>query len=306
MKFSPTFKPLLRTRNAKETFDLLVNTLTDSIKSWDYFVNWTKVLGNAREYEVDLNTMNYLVGKDDVAQEFRYLLKRQNSLVRVVPLLIAARDEEFKILTDPERFVYETFRFDSKAALNDDEIEAVVRFCDKVGILALFQQRALKSLWDYVVGVEVGLDTNARKNRSGTSMERLLEGLIKRMCEASAVEYIPQATQKKVKARWGVTIPVRKKSPTYDFAVKNGNRIYLIETNYYGGGGSKLKSTAGEYRDVSDRLKKAGFGFIWVTDGQGWKSTLNDLRDTFDYNDYTLNLHFVRSGLLAHIITKKL
>lgn len=306
MKFEPSFERILGTRSVDETWALLTSTLTDSIRSWDYWVDWTKVLGNAREYEMDLNTLNYLVGKGDVQGEFRLLLRRHPSVARVVPILVATRDRDFKVLTDPERFVYETFSFSNKGTLSDAEIDAVVKFCDNIGLLNLFRNKDLRSLWDYVLGVEVGLDSNARKNRGGTSMENLLEGLIKRMCEGTPLDYISQATQEKVQAKWGVSIPRKKKDPKYDFAVKHGDKIYLIETNYYGGGGSKLKSTAGEYRSVADNLRQAGFGFIWVTDGLGWTSTFNDLRDTFDHVDYTLNLHFVRKGLLTHIITNRL
>lgn len=306
MKFDPSFERILGTRSAEETWTLLTTTLTDSIRSWDYWVDWTKVLGNAREYEVDLNTLNYLVGKENVEDELRFLLRRHPSIARVVPILVATRDNDFKVLTDPEQFGYETFTFPRKGSLDAGQIEAVVRFCDKTGLLDLFRKRELKSVWDYVVGVEVGLDSNARKNRGGTSMENLLEGLIKRMCEGNSLDYIAQATQEKVESKWGITIPRKKKDPKYDFAVRNQDRIYLIETNYYGASGSKLKSTAGEYRDVAAALQQAGFGFIWVTDGRGWESTFNDLRDTFDRIDYTLNLHFVRQGLLTHIITNRM
>ena len=61
-----------------------------------------------------------------------------------------------------------------------------------------------------------------------------------------------------VTSEFGFDIEIDKTNRIFDFAVfeKTKNKIFIIETNYYGGGGSKLKSTAGEYQYLSDFLKK--------------------------------------------------
>ena len=101
-------------------------------------------------------------------------------------------------------------------------------------------------------------------------------------------------------------MPVDKSSRRYDFAVHNGQSLYLIETNFYGGGGSKLKATAGEYKALQDYLRKSGHTFIWITDGLGWKTTIRPLEEAFNHIDFVLNLAFVESGVLEHIIKENI
>jgi len=96
---------------------------------------------------------------------------------------------------------------------------------------------------------------------------------------------------------------VDKTSRRIDFVIFNGKDLFLIETNFYTGGGSKLKATAGEYQTMFDYWKKDGHKFIWVTDGEGWKTTKRPLEETFNHIDYTLNLDMVAKGVLEKITT---
>jgi len=80
----------------------------------------------------------------------------------------------------------------------------------------------------------------------------------------------------------------------------------LIETNFYGGGGSKLKATAGEYYGLYDSLKSAGYPLIWITDGLGWHTAAYFLEETYNHADFLLNLDLVEKGILAHIIKDNL
>ena len=124
------------------------------------------------------------------------------------------------------------------------------------------------------------------------------------MLKKNNLEYISQATQKKIKEKWDINIAIDKTNRIFDFAVyeKSKNKIFIIETNYYGGGGSKLKSTSGEYQYLSDFLKKQGIDLIWITDGLGWKTTKKSLFETFLHNDYLLNIEMIKKGTLKDII----
>ena len=89
-----------------------------------------------------------------------------------------------------------------------------------------------------------------------------------------------------------------------DFAINKNGKLYFIECNFYGGGGSKLKSTATEYVEMNAYWNRQDVTFIWVTDGAGWKSTLKPLREYFDKSDYLLNLTMLQNGTLEHIVNK--
>ncbi|MFN3467278.1 MAG: DpnII family type II restriction endonuclease, partial [Candidatus Brocadiales bacterium] len=69
----------------------------------------------------------------------------------------------------------DTFDF-SKAGYTAKEIDNIVEFTGKTGLLAMLCQ--MESATDYLLGVEVGLDTNARKNRSGLFLEKMVREVI--------------------------------------------------------------------------------------------------------------------------------
>src|SRR5690606_13907164 len=112
----------------------------------------------------------------------------------------------------------------------------------------------------------------------------------------------PQATVKRIKIEWDIDLIVDKSSRQIDFAINKNGRLYFIECNFYGGGGSKLKSTATEYIKMNEYWNAQGITFIWVTDGAGWKSTLRPLREYFDKADYLLNLEMLKNNLLEEIL----
>ncbi|MDY6862294.1 MAG: type II restriction endonuclease [Thermodesulfobacteriota bacterium] len=286
----------------------LINTINDSIRRWDYFINWDKVIGNIKDLEIDLNILNYLIGKENIEEAFSYLLRKQPQIVRLIPVLLASRDHEFKILIDFSvgTLKYEDFTFRDTNNLSEAEISKAIRFARETGLLGLFANKKIKNIVDYTLGVEVGLDTNGRKNRGGTAMEKIVETYVKRLCNRYSFTYIKEATAEKVLKKWKLNLSVDKASRRLDFAVYNGTTLYLIETNFYGGGGSKLKSTAGEYKSLYDFLINDGHKFIWITDGLGWRVTRRPLEETFNHIDYLLNLNMLTNGLLDDIIVNNL
>ncbi|MBU0468385.1 MAG: type II restriction endonuclease [Candidatus Omnitrophica bacterium] len=284
-----------------------MSNLKDSNTYWDYFVNWNKVFGNLRDIELNLNILNYLIGKKDFDKEFKYLLKKYPVVNSVLPVLLACREKNFNILTKytGDGLQYDKFTFKQPSA-DDAQIEKALNFVKGTGLINLFTDEKIKNVVDYVTGVEVGLDSNGRKNRGGTTMENIVEVFIKKICDDNGFDYIRGATSKTIKAKFNKDVPVDKSSRIFDFAVYNKKQIYLLETNFYGGGGSKLKSTAGEYKSLYDFLRKAGVPFIWITDGQGWKTTERPLEETFNHIDYLLNLSMLEQGILNKIIKDNL
>ena len=305
MKYSKDYKELLGCKDDDETFDYFIRTLKLSTIVWSYFVNWEKVFKNIREIEIGLNIFNYLIGKDNFDEELRGLLKKHPELVRVIPTLVVRtkkNTKKFKILVDykHKKLVYEDYNFDLDE-LTEENIEKCLIFVQETGLKDLFIGKKIKNLVDYMIGVEAGLDSNGRKNRGGTIMEDIVEYFIQDICNRNSLSYLKEASADKIKTKFGVDVPVDKSSRRYDFVVSNKKEIFIIEVNFYSGGGSKLKATAGEYRDLSNILKGKHI-FIWITDGEGWKTASRPLRETFDRNDYLLNLTMVEKSMLERII----
>ncbi len=286
-----------------EFFDYFIKTLKTKITRWDYFVNWEKVIKNVEPIERELNLLNYLIGKEDFIKEASALILDYPQTIKAIPKLLAIRENSVEVLVDVNKFIYEYFDFSTNKPTKDEAIN-FAKFLLNSGIGELLKDRKIKNLVDYVIGIEVGLDSNARKNRIGSLMESIVEVFVADACAANNADYINQATASKIKNKWGITIQIDKSSRQIDFAINKSNKLYFIETNFYGGGGSKLKSTAGEYITMNKYWNKQGIEFIWITDGQGWKNTQLPLREYFDQADYLLNLHMLQKGYLNKILEK--
>lgn len=185
MKQHQVFKEILNCNNPDECFMYLIDTLKETIKSWDYFVNWKKVIHNYRDVEISLNLLNTLVGKENIEAEALALLKEYPMIIGVVPALLAERDKKISLLANPNNFDAKRFDFSKPMPAEDG-----VLFLKESGFLDLISDRSIKSIPDYFIGVEVGLDSNGRKNRSGASMENLVEFFVKDICQRNDYEYI--------------------------------------------------------------------------------------------------------------------
>ncbi|MEN6294980.1 MAG: type II restriction endonuclease [Chloroherpetonaceae bacterium] len=308
MKNSQKLFEISKVQNSEEYFSKLTHTLKENITTWDYFVNWSKVIKHIENIELELNILNYLIGKSEgvIKSELKTLLNEYPKVAQVIPTLVAFREKQTKVLTSYNfnEFIYKDYFFEKKEILTDSDINDIIEFADKTGILKLFYEGRIKNIVDYVIGVEVGLDSNGRKNRTGTLMEKIVELFISEICKKNKFEYISQANSKKIKEKWGLKLTVDKSSRLLDFAINTPQRLFLVETNFYAGVGSKIKSTAGEYKTMSEYWKNDGHEFIWITDGYGWKTTLFPLQEAFDNIDYILNLQLVSEGVLEEILTE--
>lgn len=292
---------LLKMQNEDLLFEKITQSFKEKITRWDYFVNWDKVVINVQLFEKELNILNYLIGKNNLEKEAFDLLKKYPESIKAIPTLLAVRESVVDILIDSRNFKYKNIDF-FQQYYTEEEIKGVVEFLIKTGIGELIVERQIKNLVDYATGVEVGLDSNGRKNRGGTLMESLVGEFVSDTCQNLGIQYMAQATSKKIKDQWSIDVKVDKSSRQLDFAINNNGKLFFIECNFYGGGGSKLKSTSTEYIEMNRYWNKQGIEFIWITDGAGWKSTLKPLREYFDKADYLINLELLKNGILKTII----
>jgi type II restriction enzyme len=295
-------------KDADSAFTAFVDTLRPSLKLWEYFVNWDKVFKNTRELEIQLNLWNFLLGKDDFENSFNELLGKHPEIVQALPALIVrdgASSKKFSIIQNLADLRASEKLYDFSKPANTNALRAAaLEFVNESGLRRIFEKDGVKNLVDYVLGVEAGLDSNGRKNRSGNSMETVVGKYLEIFCLKNDLDFFAQATAAAIKARFGFTVPVDKSSRIFDFAVTDGKKLVLIEVNFYGGGGSKLKATAGEYVGLYELIKAPNREFVWVTDGQGWLTTLKPLRAAYDKVDYVWNLSQLSDDYLADLFGK--
>ena len=255
-------------------FDKWMEQLRPSIATYDYYINFAKIVENANRYKAELHLMNSLVGSQNVAAEFRGLVTRFPSVIHCIPSLLAVRQREiFARDKGSSDGVWYDF------ANNGNTFDDYCLFMERTGLFHIISKHLVNNLYDYVVGVETGLDSNGRKNRGGNLMEDLVELFLRR----TNVEYYKEMKTSTVGTRWGVDLSALtnggKTVKRFDFVVRGSSCVYGIETNFYSadkdgkGGGSKLNETARSYKMLSLEAQNiSGFRFVWITDGAAWYS----------------------------------
>lgn len=287
----------------KLAFENLIKSLQKSITTWAYFVDWEKIKQNVSNLNTELNILNSLIGSSNIENDFLAICKKYPEVKSALPILIAVRKKQLKdlpILINPGQLEV----LDIKELFEEDnsDYDNLIKFFIESGLKEIFQDKRIKNLVDYVTGIEVGMDTNGRKNRTGILMESLVEEEIKNICIKNDYEYGTQMTAQKVKDRWGKEVPTDKARRRFDFVVNTGNELVLFEVNFYRGGGSKLKATAGEYIGLEEIVKGSGLKFVWITDGLGWLTAATYLEEAFVKNDYIFTLKMIKDGILEEVL----
>ena len=294
---------LLGCENEDDSFNFLIDTLVPTIHRSDWFVDWQRIKANVAPHVRELALLNTVVGSENIERDLAALIADYPKVLRVMPLLLASREHSFDVMVDAKNLIVERFDFEGKSPTKDD-VASCIRFLRDSGLLGILSDRRIKSIADYFFGIEVGLDSNARKNRSGELMESLVENFVVETAGELQAEYMAQATAAKVKSAWDFNLMMDKSERRVDFAIFKDDHLFLVETNFYGGGGSKLKSTATEYCEMFERYSaQHNVDFLWITDGFGWKGTQPPLREYCRKADYLLNLTTVRTKrLLTNIL----
>ena len=292
---------------AEKRMEYFFSRLSPTNRTPEYYVNWDKVVTNTKKVEIGLNTLNYLIGKENIRSESKELFLQQPQLLKLVPVLIASRDVTLDVLSfdDQDNMNFQDIDFNT---IDLAKIDEYLDFMDNAGLLNFLQRHAVKSLVDYVFGVEAGLDSNARKNRSGTTMEGIVERNVAKACERLGLEFRAQATSKWMKENWHIRVPVDKSIRKFDVAVydKEQHKVYVIETNYYGGGGSKLKSVCGEFATLNQLINTSedDVSFVWVTDGLGWETARIPISEAFEVIDNIFNLSMLQEDYFVQLLGK--
>ena len=294
---------LLGCQTEEESFRLLIDTLIPTIHQSDWFVDWSRIKGNVAPHARELALLNTIVGAPNIEEELASLISEYPKVLRVIPLLLASREQSFDVMVDAKNLIVERFDFAGRNPTPAD-ISSCVGFLRQSGLLDILSDRRIKSISDSYFGIEVGLDSNARKNRSGELMESLVENFVVETSEILHANYMEQATAGKIKSEWDFDLEMDKSERRVDFALFKDDHLFLLETNFYGGGGSKLKSTATEYCEMYTRYSaQRNVDFLWITDGFGWKGTQPPLREYCRKADYLLNLSSMRDKkLLTNIL----
>ena len=254
--------------HTREQFDLFISQLRETNATLDFYCDFPKIAKNVADIEISLNTLNYLIGKEDLRSAVQALWDRDKRVFEVMDILIATRKKDGKKYIDNDGSMHSIHSLFSS-------VDGVMKFIEGTGLYKVFKNKEVKDLVDYVFGVETGLDTNARKNRSG----EITETLVARIFDNAGINYREQVSSKEFPT---ISAVLGADQKVFDFAISAHDKTYLIEVNFYSGGGSKLNEVARSYTDVAPKVNGVpGFEFVRITDGEGWNSARNKLEEAF-------------------------
>ena len=265
-------------------FDYWLAQMRKSINTYSFYVDFDKVYANVEAMKIELNILNSLIGSQNVEKDIRFIFEKYPETLKCIPTLLVVRQNEIYAQDEEGSF---SFNF-SKPNYSIDEY---IMFMRKTGLLNLISEHIVNNLVDYALGIETGLDSNGRKNRGGHQMENLVELYLKK----ANVEYYKEMYLTEVESKWNIDLSAISAEGTttkrWDFVVKTHDKIYVIETNFYSAGGSKLNETSRSYKMIAEEAKTIpNFEFMWITDGGGWRSARRNLAETFNVMEHIYNI----------------
>lgn len=144
-----------------------------------------------------------------------------------------------------------------------------IKFMRESGLFDLLQNHIINNLYDYVLEIKAGY-------------------------------------KKDIEKKWGLDLSEMSGNDTstkrFDFVIKTDYQVYVIETNFYSNGGSKLNETARSYKMLAQESKKVdGVTFIWFTDGTGCNSAKKNLEETFNELETMYNINDLENRILNNL-----
>ena len=280
-------------------FNEWLSKFKTSISDYTYYVDFERIYKNVDKVMVELNILNSLIGSKNIEEEFQNILVKYPETLECIPLLLAVRSREIFVKDEINEYL---FKFDKMVYSMKDYI----KFMKESGLFDLLQNHIINNLYDYVLGIEVGLDSNGRKNRGGNLMENLVESYIIKAGYKKDVNYFKEMYLKDIENKWNLNLSEMSGHNTstkrFDFVIKTDKQVYVIETNFYSSGGSKLNETARSYKMLAQESKKVeGVTFVWFTDGTGWNSARKNLEETFNELETMYNIDDLENGILENL-----
>ncbi|SRR6266404_2686618 len=286
--------------------DEFLNSLIKTNRSHLFYVDWEKARSYQDRYKDELALLQVMTGNNQPKNELTRLIKAYPKINTLIPLLVACRlkpkgSEHVAelVVLDEDKITTLGYKF-ADSNLSDPDIQATVAFAEKTGLLKELIE--VHNHADFYFGIEVGLDTNARKNRSGDAMELLVEDFVKEITGRHGGQYLQQKNFAYAAKEFEVNLPQHQANKKGDFMVLINSKPFNIEVNYFDGSGSK-QEIMNSYIPRADDIKKSGWGFVLVTDGAGWLSNKAQLEEGFSRIKTICNIKMCHDGVLEKYLT---
>ena len=149
--------------------------------------------------------------------------------MKVITVLLAKREREIKVTEIGKENI---FTFD----MQNYSVEEYDDYMEKTGLFDLISNHLINNLIDYVMGVEVGMDTNARKNRTGDVMEDIVESYLVKAGFQKDFTYFKEMYKSDIEKNFGLDLSKisnnGKTEKRFDFVFIKDNQVYACECNF--------------------------------------------------------------------------
>ena len=252
----------------ERNFNIFFSQLQETNQTLDFFCDFEKISNHVNDIKLSLCMLNSLIGTTDLRKSIETIWTRDKSAFSIMNILIAVRSNGKKSILDSNgNCIILNRLFES--------VDGIMEYLENTGLANIFTEGKIKNLVDYVFGIETGLDSNARKNRSGHIMENMIADIFTKNGIAFRQEvYSTEWTE--------IQQALGDDKKRFDFVIKSASTTYLIEANFYNGGGSKLNEVARSFMEIAARINSVkGYEFIWITDGTAWKAAKDKLKEAY-------------------------
>lgn len=252
----------------ERNFNIFFSQLQETNQTLDFFCDFEKISNHVNDIKLSLCMLNSLIGTTDLRKSIETIWTRDKSAFSIMDILIAVRSNGKKSILDSNgNCIILNRLFES--------VDGIMEYLENTGLANIFTEGKIKNLVDYVFGIETGLDSNARKNRSGHIMENRIADIFTKNGIAFRQE-VRSTEWTEIQQALG------DDKKRFDFVIKSASKTYLIEANFYNDGGSKLNEVARSFMEIAARINSVkGFEFIWITDGTAWKAAKDKLKEAY-------------------------
>lgn len=238
------------------------------------YVKWEAIQKRVQDNKFFLNDLNLLHSNSETEFEtkFNELYADRPESFSILPLLLANRSKEYEYWLNSGST--ETFDF--------TEREVTYRFLQDSGLMTnLFMDATYGNVFDYLLGLEVGLTSNDKKNLTGQWMARQVEMVLTK----HGIKYEKEQSYESI-------VPAgRIKSKYFDYVFDIEDQRYCVEVNFFNTTGSKINSEAARFIDLDNNFRDYDkINFVWVTDGVGLRNAKADITNALRRVKYLFNL----------------
>ncbi|WP_164704233.1 DpnII family type II restriction endonuclease [Mesoplasma coleopterae] len=254
------------------SFDNFFSTLKKSTIDLNYFTDYSKMIKEINEYENEIEILNTVFNYSNITEGLNAVFEKYSFVKNIIFDLIAVGKD--KKITVQDKVFYRN------SLSNEEAIEILkeTKLLDHLGI-------DITDLKHLLMGIKIGLDSNARKNRSG----KIMVEKVKEEFDKQNIDYLEEVNKTKLlknhphlKEEMDQIFKNENQNKRFDIVFEKNGIIFLGEINAYNNSGSKLNSIAREYAELANRINATKhFRFFWITDGGGWKSAKKDLMDAY-------------------------